>query len=394
MSIPERMADGKRRVARRDRGMGSKPRKDKRGIWRANYYDALGQRRTVYGATEGACRKKLNEATREASLGELPASKLSLAAWCDEYLSTTNSLRDGTRRDYRTKLDCYVLPWLGRAPLASLGPADIRVWLGRLSRTTSKRTGREYSADTQRGAYNVLRIMLQAAQRERKVQTVATDGARLPTGRVRTDHWTVEQVESFRRCLHENNDRLAPLFETTVGIGLRQGEALGLTWPQVHLDDEAEPYIVLKRQLRRGTGELRPTKGGDEDTEDIIVLPSFVAEALHQQRTRQEAERSAAGRGWRNHLDLVFTTPKGTSIDGSNLTKIFHRRTRLAGLPQIRFHDLRHTTGATLRTLGVPREVIQQLLRHRDLRTTEKYTHPDGRDETRRAATALNGVLR
>ncbi len=46
-----------------------------------------------------------------------------------------------------------------------------------------------------------------------------------------------------------------------------------------------------------------------------------------------------------------------------------------------------------LRALGVPREVIQQVLRHRDLRTTEKYTHPDGREETRRAASAVDGVL-
>ena len=393
MSKPERMAEQKQRAPRRDRGTGSKPRQDRRGVWRANYYDALGHRRTVYSATAGGCRKKLNDAVRDARRGLLPPSTMSLAAWCDEYLSTINTVRQGTLADYRTKLDCYVLPWLGRKSLADLDPAAVRAWLGQLARTTSQRTGRLLSADTQRGAFNVLRIMLQAAQRERKVQTVATDGARLPANRVRTDHWTVEQVEVFRHFLHETGDRLAALYETTVGIGLRQGEVLGLTWPQVHLDD-VEPYIVVERQLRRGTRDLGPTKGGDDDTHDVIVLPAFVAEALRRHRSLQEAERAAVGRRWKNRLDLVFTTATGTPIDGSNLTRMFHRRTRSAGLPQIRFHDLRHTTGAVLRSLAVPREVIQQVLRHRDLRTTEKYTHPDGRDETRRAASALNAAIR
>ena len=258
-------------------------------------------------------------------------------AGCDEYLSTTNgALRDGTRADYRTKLDCYVLPWLGKRSLASLDPAAIRVWLGELAKTTSKRTHRVLSADTQIGAYNVLRIMLVAAKCENKVQALATEGAAPPPKRIRTDHWSVDQVETFRRYLRESQDRLAALFETAVGIGLRKGEVLGLTWAQVHLDD-IEPYIDLEHQLRRGRRTLGPTKGGDEDTRDVIVLPSFVAEAVRQHRARQEAERLAIGRRWKNDLDLVFTTPTGAPIDGSTLTRLFHRRTQVAGLPQARY---------------------------------------------------------
>ena len=57
---------------------------------------------------------------------------------------------------------------------------------------------------------------------------------------------------------------------------------------------------------------------------------------------RQKRERLLAGPDW-TETGFVFTTRRGTPIEASNLTKVFKSVLRSAGLPEVRFHDLRHT---------------------------------------------------
>ena len=99
-------------------------------------------------------------------------------------------------------------------------------------------------------------------------------------------------------------------------------------------------------------------------------------EALERHRARQESEGAAAGHGW-NDQGLVFCTRRGTPIRRDNLhDKHWKPLLRQAGLPDIRFHDLRHTCATLLLTKGVHPKIVSEMLRHSSIAITlDTYSH-------------------
>ena len=81
-------------------------------------------------------------------------------------------------------------------------------------------------------------------------------------------------------------------------------------------------------------------------------------EVLHEHREAQHLERQAAGVHWQDE-GLVFTSSIGTPIDRSNMRWFFKALLKDAGLPDIRFHDLRHTAASLMLNNGIPLIVFQ-----------------------------------
>ena len=118
----------------------------------------------------------------------------------------------------------------------------------------------------------------------------------------------------------------------------------------------------------------------------------MIRRALTAHRDRQLQERRVAGARWREH-GLVFTTPIGTAMDGTAVTKAFHRALDSAGLPQRRFHDLRHSCATLLLVQGVSPRVVMDVLGHSQIGLTmNTYSHviPDLR---RDAASRMEEIL-
>ena len=120
---------------------------------------------------------------------------------------------------------------------------------------------------------------------------------------------------------------------------------------------------------------------------------SAAVEALRAHRGRQ-AEGIAAARGLWKDLGLVFATTIGTPLDASNLVaRDFKPLLRRAGLPIIRFHDLRHGCGSLLFSEGVPVKLVLEILGHSSMSVTmDVYAHvlPDMQE---RAAAAMDGLF-
>jgi len=82
-------------------------------------------------------------------------------------------------------------------------------------------------------------------------------------------------------------------------------------------------------------------------------------------------ERLLLGAAWESPLvDLVFTDPWGRPIDGPNLTQRFQTILRAAGLPRIRFHDLRHAAATLMLASGTDLKVVSEVLGHSAIGTT------------------------
>jgi integrase len=122
-------------------------------------------------------------------------------------------------------------------------------------------------------------------------------------------------------------------------------------------------------------------------------MPAMITRALKEHHDRQQQERVAAGSRWQD-TGLIFTTPIGTPLDGTAVTKAFHQVLDRAGLQQRRFHDLRHSCATLLLVQGVSPRVVMDLLGHSQIGLTmNTYSHviPDLR---RDAAIRIEELLR
>ena len=168
-----------------------------------------------------------------------------------------------------------------------------------------------------------------------------------------------EEVWAFFEAARE--DRLEALYVVAATVGLRRGELLGLRWTDLKLD--GEPKLRVGRQLQRmrdGSGRrFVAPKGGNGRT---IRLPIRTVEALKVHRARQAEARLNAGSLYQED-GLVFASEIGTPLEPSNIDRrSFKPLLEKAGLPNIRFHDLRHTCATVLLSQSVNPKFVQELL--------------------------------
>ena len=107
-----------------------------------------------------------------------------------------------------------------------------------------------------------------------------------------------------------------------------------------------------------------------------IIIAPFALKALKEHHMRQLEEKKRTGECWQEH-DYVFCTPIGTHLnptrDMLDLLKVFLKK---ASLPDIRFHDLRHSSATLLLSLGVHPKVVQEILGHSHITMTlDIYSH-------------------
>src|SRR5262249_41441280 len=111
-------------------------------------------------------------------------------------------------------------------------------------------------------------------------------------------------------------------------------------------------------------------------------------------RLRQMEERLRLGAAWED-LDLVFSNAVGRPIDGINLLKYwFFPLLKKAGLPRMRFHDLRHTAATILLSRGINPKIVSEMLGHASVAITlDIYSHvlPHMRQQ---AADAMDDAVR
>jgi len=180
--------------------------------------------------------------------------------------------------------------------------------------------------------------------------------------------------EEARRLLDAaRGDRLEALYSVALALGLRQGEALGLKWSDIDLDSGVlRVRRAAQRIPRQGTRFVETKTGRSRRT---LFMPPVVISALRAHRARQILERLAAGQHW-VELDVVFASQFGTLADGPNVTHRFHRLLKKAGLPPMRFHDLRHACASLLLVQGVHPRVVMETLGHSQISLTmNTYSH-------------------
>jgi integrase len=242
----------------------------------------------------------------------------------------------------------HIIPSIGRKKLAKFTPIDVQSLLRekethRLPRKDGAIPEGGYSARTVRLIRTVLVMAIGQAERwGLVVRNVAalTDGPRLERSEGRT--LTVEQAKKLLETAR--GDRLEACYVTLLALGLRRGEALGLSWADVDLKKE---LLRVRRGLKREKGVLVLGDLKTASSRRTLNLPNQVTEALRTHKAKQTAERSVAGPDWQD-TGLVFTTPLGSAVDPDNFRHRFSRLTTKAGLGHWHPHELRHSAASPM----------------------------------------------
>lgn len=175
--------------------------------------------------------------------------------------------------------------------------------------------------------------------------------------------------------------------------GMRSGELLGLTWRAVDLDAGAVRVWASLQRTAGGLALVEPKT--TRSRRQIDVEPRVVA-ALRRHRSAQLEERLAAGAAWKER-ELVFCDQVGAPIDGREMLRSWFRPLlSKAGLPRVRFHDLRHSYASIALSRGVHPKVVQEAMGHSTISVTlDTYSHvvPSlQRDAAREVGDALFGA--
>ncbi len=212
----------------------------------------------------------------------------------------------------------------------------------------------------------VLRRALSQAVRFGLVPRNPCDAVQRPKVPRRAPKWL--DADQTRKLLDvARGDRLEALVVLAVTTGLREGELLGLQWGDADL---ADATLNVSRQMLEGsdgtlaTGELKTARSRRR-----VDLPVVAVEALRRHRARLGAVPLPSV--------PMFSDPGGGPIRRSNLLRRwFYPLLARAGLPKVRFHDLRHTHASLLLAQGVNPKVVQERLGHSQISLTlDTYSH-------------------
>ncbi len=368
---------------RRGRGEGSIYYWERRGCWCGSLtvgLDAEGgrRRRIVYGPTKREVQQKLARLQSDASRGLLAdPTRMRVADFLERWLddAVRTQVRPTTLAWYRRLGRNHVVPSLGGLQLAGLTPVHVQALLSRLERDGA-------GPRTRQAVYTLLRQALQQAVRWNLVPRNACEGVarpRVPRTRIR-----VLDVDEVRLLLEAaRGDRLEALYVLAVTTGLRQGELLALRWCDIDL---AARTLTVQRNLVQLNGRLEITEPKTAASRRRVDLPCVAVAALEAHRRRRPAAPHPTA--------FVFADAKGGPIRKQNLVRrSFRPLLGRAGLPRIRFHDLRHTAATLLLAEGVHPKIVAERLGHSSVTITlDIYSHVL-KGMQREAADRLDGLL-
>ena len=217
---------------------------------------------------------------------------------------------------------------------------------------------------------SVLGQVLDYAERRGLVNRNVARLAILPATARRTQAGRALTTDQARTLLEEaKNDRLYALWVVQLMLGVRPGEAIGLTWDDVDLKGNVL-HVRRNRRFEHGRFVL-----GDElktkKSRRSLTMPDPVLRALRDRQIEQREERLAAGPLWSTEWSaLVFTTLVGTPLHASNVRRQFTAITERSGLGRWHPHELRHSAASILSAAGVPLERVADVLGHDGTRMT------------------------
>lgn len=200
--------------------------------------------------------------------------------------------------------------------------------------------------------------------------------------------WDAPTLRTFVERSGESGDRLHPLWVVLATTAMRRGEAIGLRWKDVDLDNGRLSVVQTITQTRSKVtiGEPKTASG----RRSIALDPATVA-VLREHRKAMLEERMLVGPDFSDE-GLVFHQPDGACLRPDAVSAQFVRRVSQYGLPRLTVHGLRHTWATLALEQGIHPRVVQERLGHSAIAITlGLYSHvgPTLHDEAANLVSSL-----
>ena len=355
-------------------------------------------RRHVMAASRAEVTRKIRElerlrdSGRAATAGRAPTVETWLTHWLENIAART--VRRRTMDGYRTYIERYAIPSLGAHRLDRLQPEHIEALYTRMERDG-------LAPGTVHSLHRILRAALNEAVRRDKLLRNPVTRAR-PPRLVEREMEPLSHQDATRLVAVANEQPGGARWSVALALGLRQGEALGLSWDDVDLDSG---ILTVRRALQRHTarhgcacscgqssvadcperipGGLVLVEPKSRAGRRRVALPAPLVERLRSHRHDQRKQRLLAGSVWEEH-GLVFCQPTGRPIDPRQDWGHWKALLATGGVRDARLHDARHTAATLLLVQGVNARTVMDVMGWTEARMLSRYQHVV--DELRRDA--------
>ncbi len=315
-------------------------------------------RKTYTGKTQKEVREKMQAAAVAVQDGDFfEPSKMTVAQWLDLWLKEYSAdWKYKTKEKYEAVCRVHLKPALGASRLAKLTTPQIQSFyneLGRTGKVTKKKDkdGKEIerkeplSPKSVRLVHGVLSKALNTAVRVGYIKHNPAELCTTPKlEKKEISPLTDEQIKEFMALCE--NEEYGRIYKLILFTGLREGEALGLTWDCV---DFTRNELKINKQLQR-QGESDVLVSLKNSKPRYLTAPAFVMQLLKDERIHQFEQRLAAGEAWQSWKSaeemknaLVFVKDDGSCITAAALYQRYKHIVEQIGAPDSRVHDLRHT---------------------------------------------------
>ena len=358
---------------KRANGEGNLRKREDRNGWEARYYDAKGNRHSVYGKTQAEVRKRLAEAVKkeEEKDSELEEEEdltvgQWLAIWQRDFLG---NVKPGTMISYETQIRVHILPALGEIKLTALRTPVVQ-------RLYNQILAKGLSPKTIKNIHGCLHRALDIAVRVGYLTKNPTSACILPT--VRQAEMQPLDTPDLKKLLEAlRGEEYEAIITTALFTGMRSGELLGLTWDCI---DFSNGIIRVTKQLLQPRRKGRPfAYGTPKNGKGRTLTPApFVMSVLSEHKKAQDLQREAVGPAWDDggFPNLVFTHPDGSHLSQPTVWKALQKILKKAGLERHRFHDLRHPYVVKAFRAGDDVKTVQQNAGHYSAAfTLDRYAH-------------------
>ena len=359
-------------MPKRGNGEGSVYQRKSDGKWVTSLTLDDGRRKVLYSNTQQEAIKKLKKASQQQEQGTLTIGpQHTVAQYLDYWLSVyRQKIRPRSHERYEQIIRLHLAPTLGKIKLDKLSPQHVQ-------QLYTKKLEEGLSSNTVLVIHGMLHKALKSAMRWGILAQNVCDRVDVPREVPYEIHptLTVEQAQRFLGAIHGHPNEA--LFILAITTGMRRGEIAGLKWHDIDME-HATLHVqrALTRMPTTMGGGYQEAEPKTEKSRRTIALPDFAHDALKKHRERQDEIKRNAGEFWQEH-DYVFCTPLGTHIHpGHDILEEFKKLLQRASLPDIRFHDLRHSAATMLLGMGVHPKIVQERLGHHDIGTTMNiYSH-------------------
>lgn len=288
-----------------------------------------------------------------------------LRSWYDIYAKP--NVRVATADRYRLMIEQYTIPCIGSIKLTKLTAHDLQKLYKELmeSGRTNRKSGHGnlgLSSTTVRSLHLMLHNALNRAVKERLILRNPTEDCIAP--KVQKFEMQILQPEHIKTYLDAADKRgLLPMFYLELVSGLRKGEITALLWSD--LDIQNKTISVSKQYVKNPNGELTLSRPKTETSVRKVSIPQEAVDLLVAEHKK--------------HPDNPYMFPSPVTGEMYYPDSIVNQHKKIlkdAGLPHIRFHDLRHTFATLALQNGVDVKTVSSMLGHYDAGfTLRTYTH-------------------